>query len=164
MFETDYRVLSTMIAPALLMTATGSLILSSNNRLARIIDRIRALINLVDQITLPNSTADFPELRLKFHRDEIHNLQRRSARIRTATVLLYLSFAMFVGASLLVGLDLFLAFRTPSIPTILALSGAAALFWASINLFQEAWTASHSVELEINFINSLCAERGRAAM
>ena len=34
MFETDYRTLSMMIAPAPFMTATGSLILSSNNRLA----------------------------------------------------------------------------------------------------------------------------------
>jgi hypothetical protein len=158
---TDYGVLTTMIAPALFMTATGSLILSSNNRLARIVDRIRVLIDRLDQISLPTNTADFPELRLKLYYDEINNLQKRSLRIRTASALLYLSFAMFVAASLMIGFDLFLAFRVPSVPTLLALGGAAALFWASLNLFLEARTALRSVDLEISFIHSLRAERER---
>jgi hypothetical protein len=33
-----------MLAPALFMTATASLLVSANNRLARVVDRLRALI------------------------------------------------------------------------------------------------------------------------
>jgi hypothetical protein len=36
-----------MIAPALFLTATGSLLISTSNRIARIVDRIRALVTLL---------------------------------------------------------------------------------------------------------------------
>jgi Protein of unknown function (DUF2721) len=160
-FATDYGILSMMIAPALFMTATGSLILSSNNRLSRIVDRIRVLINLLDQVTLPDSTHDFPELRLQFYHEELRNLERRGHRIRSATSLLYLAFAMFVAASLVIGLDLYLTFRVPKVPTGLALAGVASLFWASMNLFREARTAVRTVSMEIDFLRSLHVERDR---
>jgi hypothetical protein len=160
---TDYGVLTTMIAPALFMTATGSLILSSNNRVARIVDRIRVLIDRLDAISKPSSTDDCPELRKKFYYDEMQSLHRRSLRIRTASALLYLAFALFVAASLLIGLDLFLSIRAPSVPIVLALGGAAALLWASVNLFQEARTALRVVDLEIEFIHNLRVERERLA-
>ncbi len=160
-FATDYSILSMMIAPALFMTATGSLILSSNNRLSRIVDRIRVLINLLDQVTLPDSAHDFPELRLQFYHEEMRNLERRGNRIRTATSLLYFAFAMFVAASLVIGLDLYLTFRVPTVPTGLALVGVTSLFWASINLFREARTAVRTVSMEIDFLRSLHIERDR---
>ena len=43
-----YRILTSMLAPALLMAATGSLLISANNRLARVVDRLRAIITLLD--------------------------------------------------------------------------------------------------------------------
>src|SRR5215475_6840140 len=96
--EGDYRILSLMIAPALFMTATGSLIISSNNRLGRIVDRIRVLIDQSDKIARPENTLDFPELRLQALRAEIDHLHTRNSRIRSAAALLYLAFIMFVGA------------------------------------------------------------------
>ena len=39
-----YAILTAMLAPALLMAATASLLVSANNRLARVVDRLRALI------------------------------------------------------------------------------------------------------------------------
>ena len=39
-----YQILTSMLAPALLMAATGSLLVSANNRLARVVDRLRALV------------------------------------------------------------------------------------------------------------------------
>jgi hypothetical protein len=158
-FETDYRTLSMMIAPALFMTATGSLILSSNQRLARIVDRIRVLIDLCDKLTHPNNTLDFPELRQTYILGEIQHLHSRTHRIRTATALLYLSFALFVAASLSIGVDLFLAHKIAVVPTILALVGVCTLLWACINLFQEARTATHTIKLEFEYFNRLQAER-----
>ena len=43
-----YRILTSMLAPALLMAATGSLLVSANARLARVVDRLRAIIALLD--------------------------------------------------------------------------------------------------------------------
>lgn len=159
MFETDYRILSMMIAPALFMTATGSLILSSNNRLARVVDRIRVLIDLSDKIAHPNSVFDFPELRQRFILAEIQQLRSRNVRIRQAASLLYLAFALFVAASLSIGVDLVLAHRIAAVPTILALAGVAGLLWACINLYREARTASYTIDLEFDYLSRLQAER-----
>ena len=35
-----YAILTSMLAPALLMAATASLLVSANNRLARVVDRL----------------------------------------------------------------------------------------------------------------------------
>jgi hypothetical protein len=163
MFETDYRTLSMMIAPALFMTATGSLILSSNNRLARIVDRMRALIELIDKLSHPANALDFVELRQTFTLAEIQNLHRRTKRIRNATALLYLAFAIFVAASLSIGIDLLLSHRIAALPTILALVGVCVLLWACINLFLEARTATNTVNLEFEYLNRLQQERADAA-
>jgi Protein of unknown function (DUF2721) len=162
MFETEYRTLSMMIAPALFMTATGSLILSSNNRLARIVDRMRALIDLIDKLSQPGNTFDFVELRQTYTLAEIQNLHRRTKRIRHATSLLYLAFAIFVAASLSIGVDLYLAHRIAAVPTIMALVGVCILLWACINLFLEVRTATHTMNLEFEYLNRLQQERSRA--
>ena len=39
-----YAILTAMLAPALLMAATASLLTSANARLARVVDRLRALM------------------------------------------------------------------------------------------------------------------------
>jgi len=159
--ENAYRILASMIAPALFMTATGSLIISSNNRLSRIVDRIRILISQIDAIAQPGNLLDFPQLRLEALQEEMHHLHARNTRIRNATALLYLAFALFVGASLAIGIDLFFGQRAPSVPTILALAGVVALLWACVNLFRETRTATQTVLLEIEFLKRLQAERER---
>jgi Protein of unknown function (DUF2721). len=47
--SSTHAILAAMLAPAFFLTATASLLLSANNRLARIIDRARTLLReLVD--------------------------------------------------------------------------------------------------------------------
>lgn len=159
--ETDYRILSTMIAPALFMTATGSLILSSNNRLSRIVDRIRVLIAQSDAIAHPTNELDFPQLRLEALQAEMRHLEARNKRIRNATALLYLAFALFVSTSLVIGIELFFGQRIQSVPTFMALAGVVALLWACVNLFRETRTATQTVTLEMEFLVRLQAERER---
>ncbi len=159
LFETDYRILSMMIAPALFMTATGSLILSSNNRLARIVDRIRVLIAQYDALEQPSNTLDFPELRREAIILEVQHLTDRNIRVRNATALLYLAFAFFVAASLHIGIDLLFAQNVPMVPTLLAFAGVTSLLWACLNLFREMRTASQTVNLELDFLKRLQAER-----
>ena len=47
----NYAALSAMITPALFMTATGSLIISTSNRMSRIVDRIRELNEQADDLS-----------------------------------------------------------------------------------------------------------------
>jgi hypothetical protein len=66
---------------------------------------------------------------------------------------------MFVGSSLIIGLDVILPIRIFNVPTFLSLFGVGCLFSASINLFLETRTAVRTVERELAFLDSVQRER-----
>src|SRR5436853_5487827 len=96
----NYEILSAMITPALFMTANGSLIISTSNRMSRIVDRIRVLNDLDDAIGRGESGLDYPRERMAHIQDQLRRLVWRSDRIRYALTMLYLALASFVGTSL----------------------------------------------------------------
>src|SRR5581483_5856872 len=104
----NYEILSSMITPALFMTANGSLIISTSNRMSRIVDRIRVLNDLGDSLGRRAVALDFVAERLAHLADQLQRLQWRGDRIRIALTFLYLAFASFVGTSLTLALDVLL--------------------------------------------------------
>jgi len=86
-----YQILTSMLAPAFLMAATGSLLVSANNRLARVVDRLRALVAGLSSVSVSRLTG--LELQIARHR-------RRSRYVLHACVLLYCAVGAFVGTSL----------------------------------------------------------------
>ena len=70
--------------PALFMTATGSLIISTSNRVARIVDRIRVLNDRFDELSRASTALDFPEIRAAHIGDQLSRLVWRSDRVRFA--------------------------------------------------------------------------------
>ena len=109
-----YQILTSLLAPALLMAATGSLLVSANNRLARVVDRLRSLV-----AQRPHATAArLPGLDLQIVRH-----RRRSRYVLHACVLLYFAVGGFVGTSLALAVDAWSGFRLPLLPTALALAG-----------------------------------------
>ncbi len=56
-----YATLSAMITPAIFLTANGSLIISTSNRMSRIVDRIRVLNDLGDRIGRQRGRFRLPE-------------------------------------------------------------------------------------------------------
>ena len=94
-----YTTLSAMITPALFMTANSSLIISTSNRMSRIVDRIRVLNGLADICDRGVSDADYPELRSSHYTEQLLDLQWRSDCIRLALTLLYVALRAFVGTS-----------------------------------------------------------------
>ena len=55
----NYATLSAMITPALFMSANASLIISTSNRMSRIVDRIRVLNDRGDEMCRGDSNLDF---------------------------------------------------------------------------------------------------------
>ena len=98
-----YAILTAMLAPAFFLTATASLLLSANNRLARIIDRARTLLKELQDIQDPLQRAIY-EQRISLQR-------RRSLIILRAGQLLYGAISLFVGTSLAVAADSLFAHR-----------------------------------------------------
>jgi hypothetical protein len=139
---THYATLTAMLAPAFFLTATASLLLSANNRLARIIDRARTLLKELPGIQDPLQQALY-EKRIAMQR-------RRSLIILRAGQLLYVAISLFVGTSLAVAADNLLAHRLGTLPTVLAALGVLAMFAASILLARESTLAVQAVNEEMD--------------
>jgi hypothetical protein len=136
-----YQILTSMLAPALLMAATGSLLVSANNRLARVVDRLRSLLASLHSV--PEAGRAGLELQIARHR-------LRSRHVLHACVLLYCAVGGFVGTSLALAVDAFSGFRLPILPTLLAVVGVLCLLAASIYLGLEVSLAVRSFDEELD--------------
>ena len=54
-----YATLSAMITPAIFLTANGSLIISTSNRMSRVVDRIRVLNDQADKLCRGATDLDY---------------------------------------------------------------------------------------------------------
>lgn len=158
-----YSILSAMITPALFMSGNGSLIISTSNRMSRIVDRIRVLNDLGDLLCRGASPLDYQEERQGLIARQLDHLEWRSDRVRYALTMLYLSFAMFVGTSLMLAVDSLLHNRVPGLPTSLSMAGVILMLGASVNLIREAYRALLSNREEIRFYRELRRKRQAAA-
>ncbi len=154
-----YATLTAMITPAIFMTANASLIISTSNRMARIVDRMRVLDDLGDKLSRGALDVDFRELRLDHVHEQLALLERRADRIRNALAALYLAFAHFVGTSLALAIDSVLFNWLIVLPTLLAVIGVGLLLGASVNLAREAKGALSSNASELRFYRSLHERR-----
>jgi Protein of unknown function (DUF2721) len=157
--STTYGALTAMITPAIFMTANASLIISTSNRMSRVVDRIRVLNDSADKIDRGVSTLDLPTERLDHIHDQMRRLEQRSDRLRFALTALYLAFTLFVGTSLTLAIDVLLQNWLIALPTSLAVVGVGLLMFASVNLVLEALEALRSNRLETQFYRDLRRHR-----
>lgn len=155
----SYTTLSAMITPAIFLTATGSLIISTSNRMARAVDRIRDLNNLGDKICRGDSGLDYVQDRFLHVQAQLDRLVWRGDRIRFALVMLYLAFGTFVGTSLTLAVDVWTGNYLVALPTLLALLGVALMLGACVNLVREALESLRSNRAEITFYRTLHTRR-----
>ncbi len=160
-----FTTLSAMIAPAIFLTANASLIISTSNRVSRVVDRIRVLVDLADKIGRGASDLDFPAERMEHVHRQLEHLQWRSDRLRAAMTALYLAFSSFVGTSLTLAIDDWLKNRLGSLPTLLAIAGVGLMLFASINLVREALQALGGNRRDIQFyVRAQCPAAGGRAI
>ena len=135
-----HTILGAMLAPALLMAATGSLLVSANARLARVVDRLRALIVAWEK--------DAPD---REERDtQIQRHRHRAALVLRACRLLYAALGAFVGTSLGLAADALLGFRLDAVPTVLAVIGMLCLLGASLAMGREVGLSVRSFDEELD--------------
>jgi hypothetical protein len=135
-----YAILTAMLAPAFFLTATASLLMSANSRMARVVDRLRGLIVAWEQDAPDRSER---EEQIRRHRERAHLVLR-------ACRLLYGALASFVGTSLALAMDALLGFRLAAVPTITAVLGVLFLLAASFQMWREVSLAVLSFDLELN--------------
>ena len=135
-----YAILTAMLAPALLMAATASLLVSANARLARVVDRLRSLI-----VAWAHDAPDRAE-----RDDQIARHRARAQLVLRACQMLYAALASFVGTSLALAGDAFLGFRLGLVPTATAILGALFLLGASFAMWREVSLSVRSFDLELD--------------
>jgi hypothetical protein len=155
----SYETLSAMITPAIFLTANASLIISTSNRMSRVVDRIRVLNDLADKLCRGAADLDYTVERLDHIHDQLRGLEWRNDRIRIALIALYVAFASFVGTSLALAIDAAMNRSLIVLPTILAVVGVSLLLFASLSLVREALKALRTNRLEIRFYRELHEHR-----
>lgn len=157
-------VLSAMITPAVLISACGTLIVSTSMRLSRIFDRVRALSQGIEQLST-DDTIEFPAERLVEFERQLVTHTRRGLLIQRSLTSLYVALGLFVAATVSIGLVSLLHYLG-WLPMLLGITGTVFLFYGSMLLIAETRLALRSVNQEMEFTMQLRAKyqaRQRAA-
>jgi hypothetical protein len=148
------RILTSMITPAVLISACGTLLFSTSARLGRIFDRVNSLKTEVESVLAGKAT--FPDERMAFLKLQVTKQRVRAALIQKALAALYTATALFIAASLAIALNVaFGSSETSWMPTAIALLGGLFLFAASAILIYESRYNLKFINRHIDFIEFL---------
>jgi Protein of unknown function (DUF2721) len=155
MFEqaNGVEILTAMITPAVLISASASLIFSTANRLGRIFDRVNLLKNEVE--SLLGGGSSFPSERAEHLKRQLGIQRRRADLIQRSMAALYTATALFVAASVALALIMALAPKFTWIAAGLALFGGGFLLIASLILLYESRYNLKFIRGQIDFIQFL---------
>jgi Protein of unknown function (DUF2721) len=146
-------VLTAMITPAVLISACGSMILSTSTRLGRVVDRVRTLSDRLETINEEKGPADDLTDRQEVIFKQLDKLTSRARILQRCMVTFYLSLGMFVATSVAIGIVGFANNqRYNIIPVALGILGACFLFYGSVLLILEARLALSTIHHEMDFI------------
>jgi hypothetical protein len=153
-----HDVLGAMITPALLISAAGTLVLSTSNRLARVVDRVRTLGMIAEELTPGDGTAagDVEDKR-QLVADQLVTLNSRVHYLVPAVATLYWAIGFLVASSISVAVAAVLQWHTAWLPVLLGLIGACFLFYASTLLVREVRLAAGSVLNEMTYVRRVMA-------
>jgi hypothetical protein len=139
-----------MITPAVLISACGSLILATSDRLNRAVERTREISSHLAPLAKVEQTAEVQEERRMLF-VQLDYVTTRSRLLQRALSRLYGALAFFVGTSVTIGLVALSGARFTPIPIALGLIGAALLLYVAFLLIKESRFALAAVNEEMDF-------------
>jgi hypothetical protein len=151
------EVLTAMITPAVLISASGTLVLSTSNRLSRVVERVRILAKEVAALQ-HSSGAGAAKTEREFIVRQVRTLTGRARLLRTAMTILYAAIGLFIATSIAVGVIRALGVEAGWVPVALALLGTGALLHASWLLVREARLAVISTLEETAALEALISD------
>jgi uncharacterized protein DUF2721 len=154
------EVLGAMITPAVLISASGTLVLSTSNRLTRVVDRVRTLAAEAEELREAGEGSEEVEARRQLIVAQIPVLTDRALLLRSALTSLYTAIGLLVATSIAVGVVAALDWSYGWVPVITGLGGGCALLWGSLLLVREARRAIGFTLQEMAFLRDAVG-RGR---
>jgi hypothetical protein len=154
--SSEFAVLTSMITPAVLISACGALILSTSTRLGRVVDRVRALSDRFEELAHKQAEeVVLLEERLELTFTQLDWLTTRARHLQRAMTTFYLAVGLFVATSVAIG---FLGLTGAIggeflwLPVVLGMIGAGLLFVGTLLLGLEAALALRSIHSEMDFV------------
>ena len=144
--------LTAMVTPALLMSATGSLVLSTSTRLGRVVDRVRALEDRLSELIYVDNKDDVPlyDKRVEVIVDLLDKVTTRSRLLQKAMQWFYYGLGMFVLTSVTIAIAAFInTYRWVPIPV--GVIGITFIFIGTILMIRETRMATATVNAEMDF-------------
>jgi hypothetical protein len=140
-----------MITPAVLISASGTMVLSTSNRLGRVVDRIRMLAAEAEKPLEENADTLVLEKR-RLIVEQVTALTNRLGLLQTAIVTLYTAIGLLVGSSITIGISATANGALSWVPVCFGLLGASALFISAATLVREARLAIRTTNHELDYI------------
>ena len=146
----DIDVLSAMITPAVLLLATGSLVMTTSNRSIRCVDRVRE--RAAELEALGESQDEHTDVKRQHLFKQLEVNTRRARLLQKALSRLYLGVGFFIATSVSIGLVALLHINVGYVPLVLGFIGAFLLFSASVYLILESRLALTTTYAEMDYI------------
>ena len=144
--------LTAMVTPALLISATGSLVLSTSTRLGRVVDRVRQLEERLNEIIYAEDKESIPlyDQRVEVIVDLLDKVTSRSRILQQAMAMFYYGLGMFILTSVTIALVAIIhVYRWLPIP--IGVVGIMFLFVGAMFMIRETWMATATVNAEMDF-------------
>lgn len=136
----------------MLISACGAMILSTSMRLGRVVDRVRALSDRLEELTQGRPELQMLEERRAMIFDQLDKLTSRARILQRTITVLYLAIGIFVATSVAIGVVALSRMNYQWIPVVTGLIGACFLFYGSMLLIFEARLALSTINAEMDFI------------
>ncbi len=154
-------VLGAMITPAVLISAGGTLVLSTSNRLSRVVDRVRVLASDAEKLEAERTERSSLDTRKRqLIGNQLRDLSRRALLLRSAIAALYVAIGFLIATSIGVGIFTAFGFDYSWLPITLGMLGTGGLLWATGLLVREARLAIGSTLEEMQYATAVL--RGEA--
>ena len=146
--------LTAMVTPALLISATGSLVLSTSSRLGRVVDRVRWLEDRLSVLIYadPKEKDSVPlyERRVEVIVDLLDKVTSRSRILQRALAAQYYGLGFFILCSVTIAIAAyFTKYRLVPIP--IGVVGILFLLYGAILMLRETRMATATVNAEMDF-------------
>lgn len=149
-------VLTGMIAPAVLISACGPLLLSTTIRFGRIVDRARILSERLEQLVHGKSDEAHVEEKTEIFYDQLSRLARRAKMLQRGMMSIYLALTSFIASSVAIGLMAFLGLKGADwVPVWIGIFGTLCLLYGSLVLILESRMGLESLTIEMDFIRKI---------
>ena len=144
--------LTAMVTPTLLISATGSLVLSTSTRLGRVVDRVRELEKRLSELITTEDKENIPlyERRLETIVNLLDKVTTRSRILQRAMGAFYYGLGFFILTSVTIAVaGIFNTVRWMPIP--IGIIGIVFLFYGSVLMLRETRMATATINAEMDF-------------